>query len=58
LIYKFEFGFEAFAIRFVTAVCGMYLTNGATLSMKSSARVDNDLDSATGSKLKHCCVIT
>jgi len=32
-IYKFEFGFEAIAIRFVTAVSGVYLTNGATLSM-------------------------
>jgi len=31
--YKFEFGFETFVIRFVTAVSGVYLTNGATLSM-------------------------
>jgi len=28
LIYKFELGFEVFAIRFVTAVSGMYLTIG------------------------------
>jgi len=32
-IYKLEFSFEAFAIRFVTAVSGVYLTKGATLSV-------------------------
>jgi len=56
---KFEFDFKVFAVHFVTAGSGVYLTSGTVNVIdRRSKSLDSDVDGTAGSHLKYVGIIT